>query len=241
MSYLLIPEPALQLLPSLAKEIGLNEAIVLQQIHYWLMNKKVGKWHNDRKWVRNTAEQWQEDNFPFWSVSTIRRTLLNLEKGGYIESAVLNRAGYDRTLWYTINYDKVPISPISPHPSNQSDHMESGNLATPIPETTPETTQKNNSSSHGSDFRAAVIAWENEIHPTLTPIISNDILAAVNEYGSDTVIEAIGIAAKSGKRTWRYIAGILNNWRVSGRNGHSNGTHKNEQPAKQNDDGSYYF
>ena len=35
MSKLLINEHPLQVLPSLATKIGLNEAIVLQQIHYW--------------------------------------------------------------------------------------------------------------------------------------------------------------------------------------------------------------
>ena len=33
---LLIDEPPLMVLPSLAAVIGLNEAIMLQQIHYWL-------------------------------------------------------------------------------------------------------------------------------------------------------------------------------------------------------------
>ena len=36
MSNLLTQEPPLQVLPSLAVAIGLNEAIVLQQVHYLL-------------------------------------------------------------------------------------------------------------------------------------------------------------------------------------------------------------
>jgi hypothetical protein len=39
-SRLLIHEPALQVLPSLAVAIGLNEAIFLQQLHYWLVSSK---------------------------------------------------------------------------------------------------------------------------------------------------------------------------------------------------------
>lgn len=39
MSKLLIDDYPIQVLPKLAKEIGLNEAIFLQQVHYWL--KKV--------------------------------------------------------------------------------------------------------------------------------------------------------------------------------------------------------
>lgn len=105
MSNLLINEPPLQLLPSLAKTIGLNEAIILQQLHYWSMNKRMGKVDdNGRKWIRNSVDQWQEDNFPFWSTDTIRRVLSKLEAAGLITSANLNNSAYDRTLWYSIDY-----------------------------------------------------------------------------------------------------------------------------------------
>jgi hypothetical protein len=36
MSRLLINESPIMIIPSLAAKIGLNEAVVLQQIHYWL-------------------------------------------------------------------------------------------------------------------------------------------------------------------------------------------------------------
>jgi hypothetical protein len=46
------------IIPSLAAKIGLNEAVVLQQIHYWLGISK----HNieGRTWVYNTYEEWQK-------------------------------------------------------------------------------------------------------------------------------------------------------------------------------------
>lgn len=146
MSNLLINEPPLQVSPTLAKEIGLNEAIVLQQIHYWLGNKKTGKMYDGRKWVRNTVDQWQEDNFPFWSTATIRRLLNKLEDGGYIISENLNRSAYDRTLWYSINYDSIPSTCITPF--SQNDQMEVINMSRPIPETTTETTKKENIYRH---------------------------------------------------------------------------------------------
>ena len=60
---LLISEPPLQVLPSLAKKIGLNEAIVLQQLHYWLDPKRNKNLHENLHWVYNTYEQWQKQ-FP---------------------------------------------------------------------------------------------------------------------------------------------------------------------------------
>lgn len=36
MSKLLIQESPVMIIPSLAVKIGLNEAVILQQIHYWV-------------------------------------------------------------------------------------------------------------------------------------------------------------------------------------------------------------
>lgn len=103
MSKLLINEQPLQVLPSLAQKIGLNEAIVLQQIH-WLLNCSKHQ-INGRAWLYNTYEQWQENHFPFWSVETVKRTILSLEKQGLLLSTTsFNRMKVDKTKWYSIDY-----------------------------------------------------------------------------------------------------------------------------------------
>lgn len=76
---LLLDEQPLLVMPQLAKEIGLNEAIILQQIHYWIKSPKSGVIINDEKWVYNSVVQWNEQ-FPFWSANTIRRALNNLRE-----------------------------------------------------------------------------------------------------------------------------------------------------------------
>lgn len=103
MSKLLINEQPLQVLPSLAKKIGLNEAIVLQQIHWLLQFSK--HQFGGRAWLYNTYEQWQENHFPFWSVDTVKRTILSLEKQGLLLSTTsFNRMKVDKTKWYSIDY-----------------------------------------------------------------------------------------------------------------------------------------
>lgn len=104
MSRLLIDEPPLQVLPSLAREIGLNEAIMLQQMHYWLI--KSGHEFEGVKWFYKTLEDWQTE-FPFWSAMTIRRTLTNLEKQKVIRIGNFNKKKFDKTKWYTIDYQCV--------------------------------------------------------------------------------------------------------------------------------------
>lgn len=104
MSRLLIDEPPLQVLPSLAREIGLNEAIMLQQMHYWLL--KSSNEFEGAKWFYKTLEDWQRE-FPFWSAMTIRRTLTNLEKQKVIRIGNFNKKKFDKTKWYTIEYQCV--------------------------------------------------------------------------------------------------------------------------------------
>jgi uncharacterized phage protein (TIGR02220 family) len=90
----------------LAKVFGLNEAIVLQQLNYWL-NGKSAKLINGRKWIYNSYKQWQKDNFPFWSLATVRRAIENCEKKGLIITGNFNKAGFDKTKWYSIDYEMV--------------------------------------------------------------------------------------------------------------------------------------
>ncbi len=116
-SPLLIPEPPLQVLPSLAEKIGLNEAIALQQVHYWLRNfqkseskvppEKRRHFKRNRWWVYNTYAEWQETNFPFWSETTIKRTFLSLERQGLLIADQLSADRHDRTKWYTIDYEEL--------------------------------------------------------------------------------------------------------------------------------------
>ncbi|CRK85067.1 conserved phage C-terminal domain-containing protein [Neobacillus massiliamazoniensis] len=104
MSNLLISEMPLMVIPALAVKIGLNEALVLQQIHYWV--KSSTKVIEGRKWIYNTYKEWQLQ-FPFWSESTIKRAIHSLENQGLIITGNWNRSKMDKTKWYTIDYERV--------------------------------------------------------------------------------------------------------------------------------------
>ena len=98
-------------LPKLAEAIGLNEAIVIQQIHYWLITfqeaNKEEHFRDGRWWIYNSKKEWK-DNFPWWSENTIWRSLIALrEMGLVITSDEYNKKEYDKTLWYSIDYEKL--------------------------------------------------------------------------------------------------------------------------------------
>ncbi len=126
---LLLDESPLLVQPSLAMAVGLNEAIVLQQIHYWLMHNQADpkKYADDfregRWWTYNTIEEWQEQ-FPFWSVATVERTLMNLRTKGVVLGKQFGKAAWDRTMWYSIDYESLAALPV---PVRQSSAAKYGN------------------------------------------------------------------------------------------------------------------
>ena len=163
---LLLEENPLVIQPSLAKAIGLNEAIVLQQVHYWLNSSKHTK--DGRKWIYNSMNEWNKQ-FPFWEVKTVSRTFKSLESKGILLTGNFNDKKFDKTIWYSIDYEMLEetIKQSAEPPKkdaieeNNSDslsgqnvlsippkcpnHMD--NLGEPIPETTTETNTENNNKS----------------------------------------------------------------------------------------------
>lgn len=87
----------------------LNEAIVLNQLNYWIeINKKAEKNLIDGKyWVYNSYSDWRINNFPYWSEKTIQRAFTRLENKGVVISANYNKLAIDKTKWYTIDTDKL--------------------------------------------------------------------------------------------------------------------------------------
>lgn len=91
----------------LATVFGLTETIILQEIHYWIQkNEKDGRnYHEGYYWTYNSYTKWQKDFFPFWCESTIKHTILKLEKEGLLVSGSFDPNKYNHQKSYRINYD----------------------------------------------------------------------------------------------------------------------------------------
>ncbi len=135
--------------PELAMRIGLNEAIVLQQVNYWINDKEQGVIHAGRRWVFNSYESWVKQ-FPFWSADTVKRAFTSLVKQGCLDVEQLNKSQHDRTNYYTINHDcellndaeQVPSSNGASCPDRQVQDapMDEGKNASSLMVTTTKTT-----------------------------------------------------------------------------------------------------
>ena len=153
---LLFNENPLVILPELATKVGLNESIVLQQINYWLNeNEKARRNFKDcHYWCYNSYKEWQT-NFPFWSESTIKRTISKLENCGLIITGNYNKLKIDRTKWYRLN-DEL-LSKVEESPLGQIDLSivskwsdEQFKLTLPLPENNTEINNKDYHNIKGS-------------------------------------------------------------------------------------------
>lgn len=131
----------------LANIVGINKAIIIQQVDYWTQtNKKyLRNFHDGHYWVYNTAAEWNKQ-FKWMGLSTLNRALKALENDGYLIIGNYNRAKFDRTKWYRLNY--ILLNRQLAFCRNEQ--MQFAKSSRPIPETNiTETNTKTNNGDNG--------------------------------------------------------------------------------------------
>lgn len=159
---------------TLARILGLNEAIVLQQVNYWIeINKKKNlNFYDDKYWTYNSIKDWREKIFEFWSLDTVRRAFASLEKSGILITGNYNKQKRDKTKWYSIDFSKLDeivdgkeggmhkcISAKCHNGLVQNAPMQECKMPKPLPETSTETNSETNInniySPNSTEFRLA--------------------------------------------------------------------------------------
>lgn len=88
----------------LAKEYGILEAILIQNIYFWIEKNKANKKHfyDDRYWTYNSKKAFSE-MFPYASERQIKYSLEKLIKKRILITGNYNKQWSDRTLWYSFS------------------------------------------------------------------------------------------------------------------------------------------
>jgi len=89
----------------LAAEIGLNESILLLQLEFWISISE--NEIDGRFWTYQSTSDMIQKSFPFWSQSTINRTINSLKSKNLVIVSRYNKVKYDKTRWFTLNYDEI--------------------------------------------------------------------------------------------------------------------------------------
>jgi len=87
----------------IAVKYGIEEAIILENMYFWLEKNKANKKHliDGHIWTYNSQEA-LTILFPYMNRSKIQRVMVKLEKEELILRANYNEKKYDKTTWYTL-------------------------------------------------------------------------------------------------------------------------------------------
>lgn len=86
-----------------ARKYGVNEAILLQNLYYWVDKNATNRrhLHDGRYWTYNSAAAFAEQ-FPYFTKNQIQYTLKKLKEHGLILVGNYNRQAFDQTKWYAL-------------------------------------------------------------------------------------------------------------------------------------------
>ena len=124
----------------LATEYGVNCAIILENLHYWIVKNEANgtNFHDGRYWTYNSRRAMAE-LFPYMSEKQINTATKKLIDAGLVVTGNHNNVAYDRTLWYALTDDGLAlfqnVKCIMPKSKMEGDERENGNVenVTPIP------------------------------------------------------------------------------------------------------------
>ncbi len=217
-----------RLWPELAREIGLNESILLLQIEFWIRTSTTEE-REGRHWTYQSTRDIQAF-FSFWSVATIQRAIQSLVEKKLIYVGNFNKYKYDKTRWFAINEDgigrltSVRMAGLFQNetPSNQNETRSNQNETrlnqngTTIPESTTESTTENTTESTSTAATNIFLMYELNIGRP-SPAITAELMKAVKDLPVDWIRDAIEEAVLANVRKWNYVKAILDRWKVEGR------------------------
>lgn len=87
----------------IAKDVGINSAVLLNQIYWWVKKNEVDErnFYDGKYWTYNSKKGFCK-YFPYFSERQIEYALKKLIDEGYVITGNYNTSPYDRKLWYSI-------------------------------------------------------------------------------------------------------------------------------------------
>jgi hypothetical protein len=92
----------------IAKKYGVNEAIFIYNIFFWVNHNEANRKHfyKGRYWTYNTKKAFIE-LFPFWSYDQVRNIIKKLQENTVLLTDNFNENTWDRTTWYSLSDELI--------------------------------------------------------------------------------------------------------------------------------------
>lgn len=228
---------------------SLEGGIFLQQLIFWS-----DKTQSDDGFFYKSYVEWKEEIC--LSEYAVRKYSKFLKEKGVLQTK-LKKVGGSPTVHYKLDmtgFLKI-LESFLKNLGNESEKIQNGNLNISVSSYTEEynrriqqktTTDKEHSSSSSEIFKF----YENEYGP-LSPYVIQEIDYLIEDIGEQLVLEAMKLSVLANKRTIKYTAAIVRNWKAENirtledlrakenmKERETNEKHqRSNEPAKQYDDG----
>ena len=175
----------------IATEYGIEEAIILENMYFWLEKNRVNQQHiiDGQVWTYNSQAALSK-LFPYMNRSKIQRVMTKLENAGLIIKANHNIAKYDKTTWYALTPHGYSLFNLN----NGLCKMDNGlfNLNNRISQNEQPIPDIN--TNINTDINHIYIHWNSKNiinHKDLTKEIEKAITKALKKYKEEEIINAI--------------------------------------------------
>ena len=104
----------------MAERYGVNEAIFIENLRFWILKNKANKRHfyDGRYWTYNSAKAFTE-LFPYWSKQQVERIIHKLKSAGVLLIGHYSPNTYDRTNFYAFSDEMDSLFKANPFIENE--------------------------------------------------------------------------------------------------------------------------
>lgn len=212
-----------------ACEVGVNAAIILQNIAYWVKKNEANEvhFHDGCYWTYNSFKAFQR-LYPFWTERVIRYTLDKLEKDGYLLVGQYHKDKMNHTRWYTLTAKGWNLLPKKPEPKEAPDKTASIDVTKSSHRCDKNDFPTNYTNNNYTDSKQqlprareeelgeVLTTFSNNIHPVAGEIELDKLTDLFQTYGKKWMLAAITEAVTSNGRSVKYISAILERWQRDG-------------------------
>jgi hypothetical protein len=95
---------------NIAKEYGVDEAVFIQNIFYWINHNEANGRHfyQERYWTYNTKNAFAK-LFPFWTYAQVRNIIKKLMEKNVLLVGNFNENSWDKTSWFSLSDEVVEM------------------------------------------------------------------------------------------------------------------------------------
>lgn len=200
----------------LATQIGLYEALILQQFYYWHEGNRInGAMHiQGRIWTYQSVANMNKI-FPYLTPAMIKGAIIRLINNGYVNEGNYNKTALDKTKWYSLTDKGLSLYEAVERLEKTANELQSQtSLFGGITPNAPPTIKKEVVTV--SAFWSEFVDWQKyntpDVYKMKQPLTEEQVKALFEKYGESNVRQTLLNMENYGVKKYKSAYLTANNW-----------------------------